>query len=73
MRNMAVKLRLETLGTSDINRLMKLAIEAGLRTHGFSTKLLEAYGAFAAECHFELWSRQRARQNVRRASRAHFT
>ena len=67
---MAVKLRLKTLSISEINRLMQLAIEAGLRAHGFSTKLLEAYGVFAAECHFELWSRQRASQNVRHAGRA---
>ena len=64
---MAVKRRLETVGISELNRLMQLAIEAGLRAHGFSAKLLEAYGAFAAECHFELWSRQRARPNFRRS------
>jgi len=68
---MAVKLRLETLSIADINRLMKLAIEAGLRAHGFNAKLLDVYGAFAAQCHFELWSRQRGGQNSRRASRAH--
>ncbi len=71
MINMAVKLRLETLSIADINRLMKLAIEAGLRAHGFNAKLLDVYGAFAAQCHFELWSRQRGGQNSRRASRAH--
>jgi hypothetical protein len=71
MRNMAVKFRLDTLGISELNRLMQLAIEAGLRTHGFSARLLEAYGAFAAECHFEMWSRQRARQNGPRPRRVY--
>jgi hypothetical protein len=57
----------ETLEVDEIRRLMDLAVEAGLRAHDFSPRLLQAYGALAAEFGFELWSREQTRLEIRRA------
>ena len=64
---MPAQRRFETLNLSEIRRLMELAIDAGLSTNEFSPQLLRAYGALAAEFGFELWSRDQARRQVRRA------
>jgi hypothetical protein len=57
----------ETLDVAEIRRLMDLAIEAGLRADDFSPRLVRAYGALAAEIGFELWFREQARLQFRRA------
>jgi hypothetical protein len=46
---------------------MELAIEAGLHADEFGPRFLRACGALAAEFGFELWSRDQARLQVRRA------
>jgi hypothetical protein len=63
---MAPQHPLETLNIAEIRRLMQLAIEAGLRTHEFDPRLMDAFGALAAELGFALWCREQARVEVRR-------
>ena len=61
---MQTERRFETLHLAEIRHLMKLVVEAGLRTTDFNPSLPNAYGQLAAELAFELWSRRQPRAHV---------
>jgi hypothetical protein len=56
---------LETLDIPELMHLLELAIEAGLHVDVGTPVLSRAYGTLAAECRFELWSRQQAGARAR--------